>query len=149
MIDTEITVNAFADDHSLQKCFKPINNNESKTIELFKSNLKKAGEWMCQNRPKFNPGKMEYITFGSQQQLNKCRVEMIRVCGQEVIKSRNVKYLGACFDEKLTFQSIDQESCVILVCSLVVSHLDYANCILFGISDYFILKNAEDTKFCC
>ena len=49
VIDTEITVNAFTDDHSLQKCFKPINENESKTIELLESNLKKAGEWMCQN----------------------------------------------------------------------------------------------------
>ena len=35
---------------------------------------------------------------------------------------------------------IDQESCPILVCSLVISHLDYANFILFGISDYLIRK---------
>ena len=34
VIDTEITVNAFVGDHSLQKCFKPINENESKTVEL-------------------------------------------------------------------------------------------------------------------
>ena len=50
VIDTEITVNAFAAYHSLQKCFKPINDNESKTTELLESNLKKAGEWMCQNQ---------------------------------------------------------------------------------------------------
>ena len=92
--DTKITVNTFADDHSLQKCFKSINDNESKTIEHLESNLKMAGEWMCQNRLKCNPGKMEYITFGSRQQLNKCKVDTITVCGQEVIKSRIVKYLG-------------------------------------------------------
>ena len=44
-------------DHSLQKCFKLINENETKTIELLESNLKKAGEWMCQNGLKLNPGK--------------------------------------------------------------------------------------------
>ena len=52
VIDTEMTVNAFADDHSLQKCFKPINESEPKTTELLESNLKKAGECMCQDRPK-------------------------------------------------------------------------------------------------
>ena len=104
VIDTEITVNAFTDDHSLQKCFKPINDNESQAIELLEINLKKAGEWMCQNRLKLNPGKMEYITFGTRQQLNKCRVDTITVYGQEVMKSRIVKYLGTWFDEKLTFQ---------------------------------------------
>ena len=104
VIDTEITVNAFTDDHSLQKCFKQINDNKSKTIELLESNLKKAGEWMCQNRLKLHPGKMEYITFGSRQQLNKCKVDTITVCGQVVIKSRIVKYLGAWFDEKHAFQ---------------------------------------------
>ena len=60
---------------------------------------------MCQNMLKLNPGKMEYVTFGSRQQLNKCKVDMITVCGQEVIKSRIVKYLGAWFDEKLKFKS--------------------------------------------
>ena len=118
------SVNAFTDGHSLQKCFKPLNDNESKTFEL---------------------------------------------CGQEVTKSRTVKYPGAWFDEKLTFQSyvlkiyksaawnlkciqmvrhlIDQESCAILVCSLVLSHLHYANCILFGIADYLIKKMQRIQNF--
>ena len=59
---------------------------------------------MCQNRLKSNPGKTEYITFGSRQQLNKCKVDTITVCGQEVINSRIVKNLGAWFDGKLPFQ---------------------------------------------
>ena len=40
VIDTEITGNIFADDHSLQKCFIAINENISKTIKLLESNLK-------------------------------------------------------------------------------------------------------------
>ena len=59
---------------------------------------------MCQNRLKLKSGKVEYITFDSRQQLNKCKVDMITVCGQEVIKTRIVKYLGAWFDETLTYQ---------------------------------------------
>ena len=47
---------------------------------------------------------MEYITFGSRKQLNKCKVDTITVCGPEVIKSRILKYLGVWFDEKLMFQ---------------------------------------------
>ena len=42
---------------------------------------------------------------------------------------------------------IDQESCVILVCSLVLSHLDYANCILIGISYYLIKEMQSIQKF--
>ena len=42
---------------------------------------------------------------------------------------------------------IDQESCAILVCSLVLSHLDYANCILFRISDYLIRKMQRIQNF--
>ena len=77
-------------------------------------------------------------------------------------KSDVVRYLGTCFDKILNFhhhvqqkcklamwnmkriQSIrnvlEKESYMILICSLVLSHLDYGNCCLCGISEYLITK---------
>ena len=43
---------------------------------------------------------------------------------------------------------IAQELCEILMCSLVLSHLDYGNGCPFGISDYSGKKDAKDSEFC-
>ena len=82
------------------------------------------------------------------------------VCGKEVKISDLVKYLGAWFDSMLTFKdhvtikcksamwvlkqikmirnSLDRESTKTLECSLVISHLEYANGNLFGISELLL-----------
>ena len=41
VIDTEITVNAFPDNHALQKCFKLINDNESKELNFWNQTSKR------------------------------------------------------------------------------------------------------------
>ena len=70
-----------------------------------------------------------------------------------------VRYLGTLFDNMLTFKDcitikcksvmwnlkqitmirnlLDRESIKILVCCLIISHLDYANGNLFGISEHY------------
>ena len=104
----------------------------------------------------------EFILFGSNVQLGKCVSPSLNACGNRVSKSDAVRYLGTWFDKMLNFnhhvqkkckwamcnlkriQSIrnvlERESCMILICSLVLSHLDYSNCCLFGISEYLITK---------
>ena len=76
--------------------------------------------WMNGNRLKLNPNKTEFIIFSSSIQLGKCATEQINVCGTEVKKCKLICYLGA-------FE--------ILMCSLVLSHLDYS-----GIADLVINK---------
>ena len=105
---------------------------------------------------------LEFILFGSNVQLGKCITTSLNACGTSVSKSDVVRYLGTCFDKMLNFhqhvqqkcklamwnmkriQSIrnvlEKESYMILICSLVLSHLDYGNCCLCDISEYLITK---------
>ena len=47
-------------------------------------NLIWVDEWMGQNRLKLNPGKREFILFGSKPQLAKCISANLNVCGKKV-----------------------------------------------------------------
>ena len=109
---------------------------------------------MKNTRPKMNPTKTEFIEFGSRSQLDKTNQNSISVLGDSIGLSNTIHYLGAWLDRNLRFDThvtmkcksaicnifklmhvcryIDQETCEILVCSLVLSHVDYSNGILIG-----------------
>ena len=70
--DSGITVNAFADDHSLQKEFIAHSEQDLPTIKQLESNLVKVENRMSMSRLKFNPSKTEFVLFGSKVQLGKC-----------------------------------------------------------------------------
>ena len=61
VIDLGITVNAFADDYSLQKEFIPHLEQEIPTTKQLESNLVKVENWMSTNRLKLNPSKTEFV----------------------------------------------------------------------------------------
>ena len=85
----------------------------------------------------------------------------VNVYNNNVVRSKVVQYLGAWYDENMNFNHhfiikckvaalhlrkirliqkfINRESCEILVCSLVLSHLDYGNSLLQGCTD-IVLK---------
>ena len=103
VIDTKIAVNAFADDHSLQKEFQPRGENESKTVKLLENNLLSVQLWINANKCKLNPSKTEFIYFSSRQQLGKCSKIILKVSLRPVERLGLVRYLGAFFDENLSF----------------------------------------------
>ena len=72
VIHLEITVNTFADDHSLQKEFIPHQEQEIPTIKQLESNLLKVENWISTNRLRLNPSKTEFVLFWSKVQLGKC-----------------------------------------------------------------------------
>ena len=96
---------------------------------------------------------MEFVLFGSKVQLGKCVSNNITVCNQVIERSQVIQYLGVWFDESVHMNTdmnkrcqtaslnlkwigmirlhLDRGSCEILTCSLVLSHLDYANGTLF------------------
>ena len=112
---------------------------------------------MNETRLKMNPNKTEVVLFGSRHQLNKLNDVSIKVLEDRITSNKECKYLGAWLDETMSFRShvknrckaaianicrimhiqhfINQETCEILVYSLVISHLDYANGILTGVSE--------------
>jgi hypothetical protein len=129
--------------------------SEKKTITRLQDLMKCVKEWMDSNRLKMNDCKTEFILFGSLVQLQKCHTCELNVNRTMVKRSKSVKYLGATLDENLTLKHHITKKCQIamfniqriknirrwltmeaaksVVQALVLSHLDYANSILYGL----------------
>ena len=106
------------------------------------------------NHLKMNTTKMEFIVFGSKQQLKKVEVTSISVNGDSIPRSEVIKYLGTWMDQYLSFRQHILKKCNVaminlqrikairriltveatetLVHGLVTSHLDYSNVVLHG-----------------
>ena len=113
---------------------------------------------------------MEFIYFGHHLQLRKCSEEQINVAGDEIRRSTCIKYLGAYLDEGLTFKRhvaakckaamgnllkirsirhlLDESSAINLCLSLCISHLDYANSLLYGLHQVTIHRMQHIQNIC-
>ena len=148
-----MTINGFADDHSIRNKFKGCSHSEEqKAISEHESTVKSIKLWMNSMRLKMNDEKTEFILFGSRPQLHKCESDKLKVNESKVPLSTSVNYLGAYLDAELKFKLhitkkcqaamlnlrkirsirkyLDRESCNTVVVALVLSHLDYANRLL-------------------
>ena len=101
-----------------------------------------------------NNSKTEFIMFGSRKQLDKCVTESVVIINDAIPKQKFIRYLGAFLDETLNFKEhitrkcrtamlnyfkiksirkyLTSEATEILVLSLVVSHLDYCNVLMYA-----------------
>ena len=104
VIPLEISINAFADDHSLQKSFVPCKKEEKKEMNMLESIMNNIDEWMGSNWLKMNASKIEFILFCTNHQLKKTTSIEINVCRENVKKSEIVRYLGAWLDSNLNFK---------------------------------------------
>ena len=152
-----VSLSGYADDHGLYDSFTPVPSSESATISHVEECLCSVNNWMNANRLQMNAAKTEFMFFGSKQQVEKCSTDSICVCGSQVSRSPLMRYLGVCFDTHLDFKShvskiitkvmsnlvdirsirpyLDEKSCKLLVSNLVITPMDYANSVLFGIPD--------------
>ena len=162
VVTSDIDIHGFADDHFFKKAFVPGGEDEKMTITHLESNLKSVKTWMDSNRLKMNDGKMEFIIFGSRKKTLECGTESLNVNSVTVTRAPSIKLLGANLDENLTFDLfvkakcqkawmslkriilmrdlLTKESCEHLVLTLVITHLDYANSLLVGVSDIHLNK---------
>ena len=162
VIPTGISINGFADDHLLQKSCKPGTKSEIETVELLETTMAEVVYWMKENRLKLNPNKTEFFKFGDQTHLEKSKVVNINICNTVITPSKVVQYLGVCFDSQMNLkhhatmkckaptlnlrkipsirQFLDQSICEVLVCSLVLTRLDYSNGIHYEASECVICK---------
>ena len=117
-----------------------------------------------------NSSKTEFIMFGGRQQLNKCSTTSVRIAGDTVNTVRRIRYLGAYLDETLQMKDhikakcrsammnffriksiskyLTKEATETLVLSLVISHLDYCNSILYNIAEKDIYKFQRIQNMC-
>ena len=100
--------------------------------------------------------------FGSKQQIRKCSLDAIEVCGDSILYSQSIKYLGVCIDGNLSLDNhiaakcrtamfnlfkianirnfLMTEACHTAVLAMVISHLDYANAIMVSLPEKHIGK---------
>ena len=151
-----IILNGFADDHSLSKAFSPDTNKaKENTIRILEHGLYDISHWMAMNWLKMNPTKTDFIYLGSRVQVGICLEQTISVCGDSIEHSEVIKLYSVHINKHLSFKyhigvkckpamynllrikyirrHLTQEVAQILVSSLVMSHLDYANSLLCGL----------------
>ena len=131
--------------------------SEVDTIKDLEQCATRIKSWMDGNRLKMNDGKTKFIMFGSKYQLNKCITHQININGVPVQTADVIRYLGAWMDKHLSLKHhvklkykvvmfnlirikrlrsyLTESTCNILVMSLVMSHIDYANIILMNLPE--------------
>ena len=84
---TWLTLNGFADDHSVRRAFKSSklsHIDEIETITIIESSMLDIKYWMDQVSLKMNESKTEFIYFGESRQLEKCITSTINVSGEDI-----------------------------------------------------------------
>ena len=158
VIPAGITINGFADDHSIRKPFNADSQDqESQFILLMMDMVANIASWIDTMHLKLNPDKTKFIMFGYRNQLSKCTASYVTISYSTIPKSSSVKYLGVTLDENLNLkehiltkcrkaianfvricnikQYLMKDSCTTLVLGLCISHLDYANALYYGLPD--------------
>ena len=109
-----------------------------------------------------NISKTEFILFGHPKQLKKCSSNYLKVCGEDISLSIDIRYLGVYLDSQLSFKqhithkckvamlnihrirnirsTLTTEATYTLVLGFVASHLDFCNSVLFGLPKNSIKK---------
>ena len=117
-----------------------------------------------------NTAKTEFIYFGNQRQLDKCKADTINVAGDLILRTDSIKYLGMQMDSNLNFKQhinhkcqsamfnflriksirhlLDEDNTASLCLSLCISHLDYCNSLLYGLPDTSISKLQRIQNMC-
>ena len=101
IVDKQLILNGFADDHSARRAFKPSkldHKEELDTIAIMEQSMQDIKVWMDQVRLKMNDSKMKIIYFGWPSQLGTCITNSINVNNEIVERSTSTKYLGAYLD---------------------------------------------------
>ena len=151
IVPKDITLNGFANDHSLRKCFPAGNRTQEQQtkhrMELTSSDIK---EWMDSMHLNLNSEKTEYIMCGSHQQLTKINPEPLQAGPDLIELSNKVKHLGTLLDNTLSFDQhisskvqkamanfikvrsihkyITWDACTTLLLMLCMSHLGLFKC---------------------
>ena len=164
ILTENINIYAYADDHNFGDSFYPDTKqiNERECILGLEKSMVDINNWMNMNRLKMNPDKTEFMYFGSCHQLKKCAIQTIHIVDAIISRANNIRFLGSWLDAMLNFEShvtkkiaiarsnlvkisrirpyLNTKACEIVIISLVISHIDYCNSILFGISEGLLNK---------
>ena len=171
VVPWDLHLSGFVDNHSVRKEFKANDRSaELQTKNEIEGFMVDVKSWMDQVRLKMNSAKTEFIYFGRRIQLSKCVVTHFNVNGELMERATLIKYLETWLDAQLSFKEhttkkcqtaiinklhirnihylLTDSACETLLLSLCVSHLVYANVLLFGLPATTIEK-FERTQIMC
>ena len=162
IINDQISLYGYADDHGLRKTCKPATESEMITVADLQDCLDSVKHWMDENRLKMNSSKTEIIVFGSRHQLSKIITKNMCINGESIDISDCIKYLGVWADQHLTFKQhikikcktamwnlqklktirsvLSIEAANTLAMGTIISHLDYCNSIYSGLPEIDLKK---------
>ena len=163
VVPDSLQLSGFADDHSVRREFKAKDRvDESETISTIERCMLNIKRWMDETRLKMNTAKTEFIYFGNQCQLDKCKADTINVAGDLILRTNSIKYLGVQMDSNLNLKQhitnkcrsamfnflriksirhlLDEDTTSSLCLSLCIYHLDYCNSLLYGLPGTSINK---------
>ena len=87
VIPAGITINGFANDHSIRKPFiADSQDQESQSILLLMNMVANIASWMDTMHLKLNPEKTEFIMFGYRSQLVKCTTSYVPILDSAIPK---------------------------------------------------------------
>ena len=152
-----MTLSGFADNHSIRGSFPArFSTAEKRTISTMEDTLTKIADWMTSMQLKLNSKKTKFILCGSRQMLRHASTDHLNFGTTPIQRNNLIKYLGGYLDTGLTFKehvkqkckaamlnfikikairpSLTTAACHSLVLMLCISHLNYANALLYGMT---------------
>jgi hypothetical protein len=154
-------ISGYADDHQILKSFKPNEQLSLLAIQLDNC-FNTIKSWMSDYYLKMNDSKTQIIIFGPSKVLGDIRIRGLNTTGTAIRFISTVKNLGIMMDSHLTFEKqvvelkkkcfrtlrnlakirflLTQDQLKVIVNSLVVSCLDYCNCIFYGIAEKLLCQ---------
>ena len=153
-----ISFHIYADDIQLYISFDPrIPGAAELALAKLSACIKEIHQWMTINMLKLNESKTEFFVVASSYFLKTLKNVSLKIGDSLITPSSNIKNLGVVFDQTLSMSDhvqhivrtvnfhlrniyrirryITFDSCHALVRSLILSRLDYANSLLYGISE--------------
>ena len=108
VIDQELNLYAFADDHTISGSYRTITEGIDLKLKI-ERNLIQIHKWMQQNKLQMNTSKTEIIQFGTCKKLMMSNFSDIMVVNDVVKNSKCIRYLGAHLDESLNLKTHAQK----------------------------------------
>ena len=145
----------YADDTQLYISCKP--NSVSHTVDQISSSTSAINDWMTINKLKMNNDKTEIMVCGTIAKRKQVNVDNVNIGNESIAFSSEVKDLGVYIDSNISFNKhvsflrkscyfelrkisnirpfITEKSAKQLAVSLILSKLDYCNCLFYDMSE--------------
>ena len=94
VIPAGITINGFADDHSIRSFSADSWDQELQLILMLMDTVATIASWMETMCLKLNPDKTGFTMFGYRSQLVKCTTNCVNISDSTISRNPSVKYLG-------------------------------------------------------